>query len=75
MAKVCEICGKRPLVGCNVSHAHNVNKRRFNPNLQSVRALHNGLARHMIVCTTCIRSGLVQKAPRGLGKKPADTTA
>jgi large subunit ribosomal protein L28 len=75
MAKVCEICGKRPLVGCNVSHAHNVNKRRFNPNLQSVRAMHNGRARQMIVCTTCIRSGRVEKAPRGMGQKPADTTA
>ncbi len=34
MSKMCEICGKKPMVGNNVSHAHNINKRRFNPNLQ-----------------------------------------
>lgn len=34
MSKVCEISGKRPRVGNNVSHANNKVKRRFNPNLQ-----------------------------------------
>lgn len=62
MAKVCEICGKKPMVGNNVSHAHNVNKRRFNPNLQSVRALRNGRPHKMMVCTNCIKTGLVVKA-------------
>ena len=61
MARVCEICGKKPMVGSNVSHAHNVTKRRFNPNLQSVRAMHNGRPRKMVVCTTCIKSGRVVK--------------
>ena len=63
MSKVCEICGKKPLVGSNISHAHNINKRRFNPNLQKVRALHKGNARKMVVCTNCIKSGHVVKAP------------
>ncbi len=63
MSKMCEICGKKPLVGNNVSHAHNVNKRRFNPNLQSVRALHKGAVKRMSVCTNCIKSGFVVKAP------------
>lgn len=63
MSKMCEICGKKPMVGNNVSHAHNVNKRRFNPNLQSVRALQNGQAKRMTVCTNCIKSGFVVKAP------------
>jgi large subunit ribosomal protein L28 len=63
MSKVCEICGKKPLVGCNVSHAHNVTKRRFNPNLQSVRAKYEGRVKKMVVCTNCIKSGLVVKAP------------
>jgi large subunit ribosomal protein L28 len=62
MSKQCEICGKAPLVGCNVSHAHNVNKRRFNPNLQRVRASINGNVRTITVCTRCIRSGRVVKA-------------
>ena len=41
MARVCAVCGKGPQFGHNVSHAHNLTKRRFNPNLQSVRAVVN----------------------------------
>jgi large subunit ribosomal protein L28 len=63
MSKQCEICGKKPMVGNNVSHAHNINKRRFNPNLQTVRALKNGQTKRMLVCTNCIKSGHVVKAP------------
>jgi large subunit ribosomal protein L28 len=63
MSKMCEICGKKPLTGNNVSHAHNVTKRRFNPNLQKVRTLYNGKVKKMVVCTSCIKSGLVVKAP------------
>ncbi len=63
MSKECKICGKKPMVGNNVSHAHNVNKRRFNPNLQSVRAVYKGRPQKMSVCTNCIKSGLVVKAP------------
>lgn len=63
MSKVCTICGKKPMVGNNVSHAHNVNKRRFNPNLQNVRALHKGQVKKIVVCTNCIKSGQVVKAP------------
>ena len=33
MSKVCQVTGKRPVTGNNVSHAHNKTKRRFNPNL------------------------------------------
>ncbi|MCG6892846.1 MAG: 50S ribosomal protein L28 [Desulfobacteraceae bacterium] len=63
MSKICEICGKKPIVGNYVSHAHNVNKRRFNPNLQKVRAQQGGRVRKMVVCTTCIKSGHIVKAP------------
>lgn len=63
MSKECAICGKKPMVGNNVSHAHNVNKRRFNPNLQSVRTLQNGQTKRMSVCANCIKSGFVIKAP------------
>ncbi|MFO8112769.1 MAG: 50S ribosomal protein L28 [Desulfosalsimonadaceae bacterium] len=71
MSRMCELCGKKPMVGCNVSHAHNVNKRRFNPNLQHVRALHNGKVKRISVCTSCIRSGRVVKAPRLMKATPA----
>jgi large subunit ribosomal protein L28 len=63
MAKLCEICGKKPLVGNNISHAHNVTKRRFNPNLQRVRAVYNGRVKRIMVCTNCIKSGHIVKAP------------
>ncbi len=63
MSKACEICGKKPMVGNNVSHAHNVNKRRFNPNLQRAKADVGGRVKRMVVCTNCIKSGRVVKAP------------
>ncbi len=62
MSRMCEICGKKPMVGNNVSHAHNVNKRRFNPNLQRVRAVRNGRTQKIMVCTNCIKSGRVVKS-------------
>ncbi|MFO0387852.1 MAG: 50S ribosomal protein L28 [bacterium] len=37
MAKVCQVTGKKPMVGNNVSHANNKTKRRFLPNLQNRR--------------------------------------
>lgn len=61
MSKMCGICGKKPMVGNNVSHAHNVTKRRFNPNLQSVRTMYNGRVQKMKVCTKCIKSGFIVK--------------
>ena len=62
MAKVCEVCGKTPVVGRVVSHAHNVRARRFEPNLQKVRAVVNGGIRRLRVCTRCIRSNKIQKS-------------
>jgi large subunit ribosomal protein L28 len=62
MAKRCEICGKGPVVGRRVSHAHNVRPRRFEPNLQTVRATINGGVKRVRVCTRCIRSQKIVKA-------------
>ena len=65
MARVCDICGKRPLVGNNVSHAHNKTKKKSYPNLQSVRHQENGQVKRIKACTQCIRSGKVIKpSPR-----------
>ncbi len=61
MAQVCALCGKKPSTGNNVSHANNKTKRRFNPNLQRVRARVDGSVRRIRVCTRCIRSGKVTK--------------
>ncbi|MBK7142577.1 MAG: 50S ribosomal protein L28 [bacterium] len=65
MAKMCEICGKTPVYGNKVSHAHNISSRRWNPNLQSVRAIVNGVPKKLSVCTSCIKAGKVQKNSRG----------
>ena len=62
MARRCDICGKGPVVGRRVSHAHNVRARRFEPNLQTVRAVVNGGIKRLKVCTRCIRSQKVVKA-------------
>ena len=64
MAKMCEVCGKAPVFGNRISHAHNVSSRRWMPNLQRVRAIVAGTVRRINVCTRCIRSGKVQKAVR-----------
>jgi large subunit ribosomal protein L28 len=61
MAKNCDLCGRGPQFGNRVSHAHNVTKRRWNVNLQSVRAVVNGGTKRVKVCTSCIRNGKVQK--------------
>jgi large subunit ribosomal protein L28 len=61
MAKQCEVCGKTPVVGRTLSHAHNVSARRFEPNLQRVRAVVNGGVRRIRVCTRCLRSNRVTK--------------
>lgn len=62
MAKTCEVCGRGPRFGNRVSHAHNVTKRRWNLNLQSVHAVVKGAPKRIKVCTACIKSNKVQKA-------------
>lgn len=62
MARSCEICGKHASVGNNVSHANNKTRRKWQPNLQRVKANLSGTIRRIRVCTGCLRSGKVQKA-------------
>jgi large subunit ribosomal protein L28 len=62
VARVCEICGKKPITGHNVSHSHKLTKRRWLPNLQKIKANINGETRRIRVCTRCIRDGKVKKA-------------
>ncbi len=59
MSKVCEICGKKPLYGNAVSHAHNLSKRRWNPNLQRVKVMKKGKRTTINVCSSCLKAGKV----------------
>ncbi len=61
MARVCDICGKKPTVGYNISHAHNKTKRRWKPNLQLTKVTHKGSVRTMRVCTSCLKAEKVKK--------------
>jgi len=62
MAKVCYSCGRKPAFGNSRSHSMVATKRRFNPNLQKVRANVGGTPRRVYVCTRCLKAGKVAKA-------------
>jgi len=62
MAKKCEICGKGPIVGNNVSHANNKTKRRWLPNLQTVKVIMDGKVKRIRICTKCLKADKVLKA-------------
>lgn len=55
MAK-CEMCGKGPQFGHNVSHSKRATNRQFKPNIQRVRVEVNGQMRRMYLCTRCLRT-------------------
>ena len=74
MGMQCEICGKKPMVGNQVTRRGKakylggvgrkitgISKRKFKPNLQRMRTVNNGTVRRIRVCTQCIRSGRVQR--------------
>lgn len=66
MSRKCSICGKGPISGNNVSHAHNKTRRRFNVNIQKIRVLSDkGASERKYVCTRCIRSGKIKRVPVG----------
>ena len=63
MAKRCEICGKGPVVGRTVSHAHNVGPAAVRAeSADGARARSTARTKRMRVCTRCLRSGKVVKA-------------
>ena len=83
----CAICGKRPVVGHTVTHRGmlkvkggvgrrtvRVNLRRFLPNLQRTRMVLNGTVKRVRVCTACLKSGRVPKAPFQQKRAPAAAT-
>lgn len=62
MAAVCELCGKGPGFGNNVSHSNHKTRRRWNPNIQTVRAVVGRTTKRVNVCTSCLKAGKVTKA-------------
>lgn len=70
MANVCEICGKGPQYGQNIQHKHSGSwamrapktKRRWLPNLQTVRVVEHGTPKQKRVCAKCIKAGKVARA-------------
>ena len=73
MSKICAICGKKPAFGHNRSHSMVATNRRFNPNLQRVRVLLNGVAKRAYVCTRCLKAGKVVKATSTPAAAPETT--
>jgi len=62
MSRECFVCGKKPVAGHSISFSNRHTKRRFNPNLQRVRALIAGVPKRIQACTTCLKSGRVKRA-------------
>jgi len=62
MAAVCDICKRGPGFGMQVSHSHRRSPKRWNPNIQRVRAKVNGVTKRLNVCTRCIKAGKIQRA-------------
>ncbi len=65
VAATCDVCGKGPGFGMSVSHSHRRTRRRWNPNIQTVRAMVGTAGRtpkKLSVCTSCIKAGKVVRA-------------
>jgi len=62
MSRKCDICGKGPIVGNNVSHAHNKTKKWLRPNLHSTKVIIDGQKKKLKVCSKCLKSSKLVKA-------------
>jgi len=61
VAANCDVCGKKPSFGHSISHSHRRNKRRWNPNIQRVRAMVGPTRKRIDVCTSCLKAGKVTR--------------
>ena len=61
MAK-CDVCGKGVHFGNNVSHSHRRSNKMWKSNIKKVKVNDNGTPKKLYVCTSCLRSGLVERA-------------
>jgi len=61
MSRKCSVCDKGPQYGNRVSHAHNLTRHRWMPNLQKIKFEQDGKIQRGYVCTRCLRTGNVKK--------------
>jgi large subunit ribosomal protein L28 len=61
MAATCDVCGKGPEFGHNISHSHRRTKRRWNPNIQRIKTVTGGTTKRINVCTSCLKAGKVSR--------------
>jgi len=63
MASTCQLCDKKPWYGKQVSHSHRRSSKRWDPNIQRVKAYVDGRTVKLDVCTSCIKAGKVTRPP------------
>jgi large subunit ribosomal protein L28 len=61
MSAKCDICGKKPSTGNSVSHSVRRTKRRWVPNLHSMKIARNGGVKRVKVCSSCLKANKVTK--------------
>jgi large subunit ribosomal protein L28 len=59
MSRKCDVCGKGPMYGNNVSHSNRKTKTRWEPNLKKVKAVINGEIKRIKICMDCLHAGKV----------------
>ena len=77
MSKICFVCGKSPVAGRSIKRrglakkkggvgkkTTGITKRKFLPNLQSVKILKNGLPKRVRVCAKCLKAGKITRYSR-----------
>jgi large subunit ribosomal protein L28 len=64
VAATCDVCGKGPGFGNSISHSHRRTRRRWNPNIQTVRTTIDGTPKRLNVCASCLKAGKVTRATR-----------
>jgi large subunit ribosomal protein L28 len=63
MPSTCDLCAKKPWFGKQVSHSHRRSSRRWDPNIQRVKAHVDGRTVRLNVCTSCLKAGKVTRPP------------
>ncbi|MCX8058503.1 MAG: 50S ribosomal protein L28 [Spirochaetes bacterium] len=61
MSRVCDICGKRRITGCNDPKSHKRTLREFLPNLHSIKVEINGEIKKIKICSKCLKANKVKK--------------